>query len=150
MKERFIQALSRVIWDTDLVATRVTLSFAEFLWAVMLLVPDEGVFTRPTYANMAHLMNQDQWGMILLISAVTQFTIVLQNDFHSRFARYFAAWNAVLWVYIGTVSPLLSVSPPPAAMGGEMALGIAAGWIWLRPFLLRNAYKRGYQDAGLL
>ena len=150
MKDRFIRSLSKVLWDTDLIATRVVLALAEFLWAVMLLVPADGLFNRPTYRHMATIMTQDQWGIVLLLSAVLQFTIVIQDDYHSRFASYFAAFNAVLWCYIGIWSPLASISPPPAAMGGEMALAFSAVYIWARPAFLRKAYQKGYGNAGLL
>jgi hypothetical protein len=30
---------------------------------------------------------------------------------------------------------LASVYPPPAAIGGEIALALSAFWIWLRPIL---------------
>jgi hypothetical protein len=141
-----IKSLSRALWDTDLIGIRCTLALSELMWAVMLLWPGD-TFTRPTYAHMAMLWNEEIWALVMLTSAVTQLTIVLQDDLHSRFARYFAAYNAVLWVYIGIVSPLLSVYPPPAAMGGEMALAIASFWIWLRPYFLSAMYEKGYRDA---
>jgi len=147
MKHRLICSLSRVLWDTDLVATRVWLAMSEFFWAVMLLVPADGLFNRPTYKHMATIATQDQWGLILLLSSITQITIVLQDDLHSRFARYFAAYNAVLWVYIGIYSPLVSVSPPPAAMGAEMAAAICACFVFLRPFILLSFVEKGYHNA---
>lgn len=141
MVERLIKAISRVLWDTDLVATRCTLALAEFFWAVMLFWVGD-TFSRPTYQHMAMLWNEEVWGIVLLLSSVTQITIVLQDDLHGKFAKYFAAYNATLWAYIGIISPLLSVSPPPAAMGGEMALAIVAFWIFIRPYILAEGYRR--------
>jgi hypothetical protein len=149
MKERFIRSLSKAMWDTDLIATRVWLSLAEFFWALMLLIPADGLFSRPTYKHMATVMSQDQWGIIMLVSAVTQIVIVLQDDYRSRFAQYFAFYNASLWCYVGIWSPLASVSPPPAAMGAEMAAACAAVFIAIRPSILRVGYMRGYRNAGL-
>ncbi len=34
---KYITSLSRALWDSDLIATRITLFFGEMLWAVMLL-----------------------------------------------------------------------------------------------------------------
>ena len=130
-----INNLSRALWDSDLIASRITLAIAEFAWAVMLLWPGN-TFDRPTYTHMAMIFNEEVWGVLFLLSCVTQVTIVLTDDLCSRFARYFAGWNAVLWLYVGVVSPLMSVYPPPAAMGGEMAVAISAMWIWLRPYFL--------------
>ena len=140
---RFINSLSRVIWDTDLIATRFLLAMAEFLWALMLLWPGD-TFGRPTYNHMSMVMHEQAWAFVFALSAGTQATIVLLHDFHSRFSRYFAAWNASLWSFV-VVSMLLSVYPPPAAIAGEIALAFGAIWIWVRPYILVEGYRRaGY------
>lgn len=140
MPTKIINSFSRVLWDTDLIATRCTLALGEFFWAVMLLWPGD-TFGRPTYDHMALVMNEEMWGVLFLVSCVTQISIVLMNDMHSRFSRYFAGWNAILWSYT-VVSMLLSVYPPPAAIGGEMAMAFGAVWIWIRPYFLAEGYKR--------
>jgi len=137
---KIIKAVSRVLWDSDLIASRVTLAMSEFFWAVMLLWPGD-TFTRPTYSHMAMVISEEAWGILFLISSTTQLTIVLLDDLHSKFARYFAGWNAVLWGYT-VFSMLLSVYPPPAAIGGEIALAFAALWIWVRPYILAEGYIR--------
>lgn len=140
---KLITSLSRLLWDTDLVATRFLLAIAEFLWAIMLLWPGD-TFGRPTYSHMAVVMSEDAWALTFLLSAITQATIVLTGDFHTRFARYFAGWNAGLWGCV-IVSMLLSVYPPPAAIAGEIALACGAVWIWVRPYILAEGYRRaGY------
>ena len=141
MNDKIIKSLSKALWDTDLIATRCTLALAELFWSIMLFWPGD-TFLRPTYKHMAMIANEEIWAVILLLSAITQLTIVLQDDFHSKFAKYFSAWNAVLWIFVGIISPLLSVTPPPAAMGGEMALAVASFWIWLRPYILAEGYRR--------
>jgi hypothetical protein len=90
---------------------------------------------------MAHVANEEVWALIFFVSAVTQISIVAMEDFHSTLARYFAGWNATLWFYC-VISMLLSVYPPPAAIGGEIALALSAAWIWLRPFILFEGYRR--------
>lgn len=135
-----VKSLSKVLWETDLIASRMTLALGEFAWAVMLLWPGD-TFGRPTYHHMALAMNEELWGVIFLVSCITQSTIVLMNDLHSTFSRYFAGWNAALWIYT-VVSMLMSVYPPPAAIGGEIALAFSASWIWLRPHLLVEGYTK--------
>ena len=143
MTKRLITALSRMLWDTDLVGTRMLLAIGELLWSLMLAWPGD-TFGRPTYSHMALVMGEDAWAFAFALSGITQLTIVLQNDLHSRFARYFAAWNCALWSFV-VVSMLLSVYPPPAAIAGEIALSIGAIWIWARPYLLAGVYKNaGY------
>jgi len=126
-------ALKRVIWDSDLVGSRFTLAMAEFFWSLMLLWPGN-TFERPTYLQMSSVMAEEWWGMLFLISSMVQLSIVLSSKMNSTFAWYFAGWNFFFWGY-AVWSMLASVYPPPAAIGGEIALALSAGWIWLRPIL---------------
>lgn len=139
-KQRFISSFCKAFFDSDLVATRVTLAMAELVWAIMLFWPGD-TFARPTYTIMAHVAIEEIWALAFLLSAVTQISIVLMEDYHSTFARYFAAWNASLWVYV-VLSMMLSVYPPPAAISGELALAVSAVWIWIRPLILLEGYSR--------
>lgn len=143
MTNKLITSLSKALWDSDLIATRISLFLGELFWAIMLLWTGD-TFGRPTYSHMAYIMNEELWALVFAISAITQITIVLMNDMHSTFARYFAGWNAVLWSFV-VWSMLASIYPPPAAIGGEIALALAAGWVWIRPYILAEGYKRaGY------
>lgn len=128
--------VAQIMFDTDLIAVRVMLAVGEFFWAVGLLWPGE-LFgpSRQTYALMANIMSEESWGILFLISSATQLGIVLIGDFGSRFARCFAAWNACLWMF-SIAAAILSVYPPPAAMGGEGALALGALWVALRPHLI--------------
>lgn len=142
MPEKYLRACSRALWDSDLVASRLTLFLAELLWAAMLLWPGD-TFDRPTYTAMAHVMSEELWAFVFAMSAATQLGIVLLEDYHSRFARIFAGWNAALWLY--TVAGMLaSVYPPPAAIGGEIALTVLACWIFVRPYALAAMYGRAH------
>jgi glycerol uptake facilitator-like aquaporin len=80
-------------------------------------------------------MQQEAWAALFLVTGVLQLSIVAMEDFHGRFARYFAAWNMSLWVFV-VGSCFLSVSPPPAAMSGELILAAGAFWVWFRPFVI--------------
>lgn len=144
MSEKYWQATSRALFDSDLIATRITLAIGELMWAVMLIWPGES-FARPTYTVMSHVTVEEAWAAIFMLSGVTQLAIVLLDDFDSRFARYFAGWNATLWIFV-VVSMLISVYPPPAAVGGEIALAIAALWIFVRPFILSAGYRRAFRE----
>ena len=122
--------LVAIFFYSDLHATRFTLSIAEAIWAVTLLW-DGDTFGRPTYIQMSQVMSENAWGFVFLISSVTQASILVRGNYHSRFATYFAGWNCALWLYV-TISMYMSVTPPPAAISGEAALALAAGWIWIR------------------
>ena len=141
-KDKYIDNLSRMLWDDEMIATRFTLAASEFFWGVTLMTwgAAHNLFSRPTYKYMDLLGNEYGWGAIFLMSSVLQITVVLRNDIQSCFARYFAGFYAVLWI-VSIGGCYLSVSPPPAAMSGELALTCAAIWIWVRPAIL----KRGPQ-----
>lgn len=133
---------SYMIFRTDLIGTRFTLGLAELIWAFTLFWPGN-TFDRPTYEVMSHIVNEEAWGLIFLLSGVTQMTIALHGNVDHWFSRIFAGWNAALWVYI-VISMYFSVYPPPAAISGETALALASVWIWVRPFILQRgeAYAR--------
>ena len=135
------RAVNRLLWDGDLIGSRVTLAIAEFLWALMLFWPGD-TFGRPTYAHMSMIMQEECWAVIFLLSAITQITIVIKSWNHCTWAWFFSGWNFLLWAFTAW-SMLVSVYPPPAAIGGEIALAISAFWIWLRPLILseRNPGK---------
>lgn len=122
--------LFKVLFYSDLHGTRLLLAIAELVWALTMFAPGN-TFDRPTYTVMSEAMSESAWAFIFLMSSMTQFSIVLRMDYHSRFATYFAGWNSVLWWYV-VIAMYLSVSPPPAAISCELALALGAGWVWCR------------------
>lgn len=134
MPEKVLSALSRILFDSQMVTARLLLAIAEILWGLLLLWPGD-TFGRPTYALMSKLMVEELWAILFLASAAMQLWILTTEDYHARPARLFAAWNAIFWTSV-VCSMLLSVYPPPAAISGEIALACAAVWIWLRPHLI--------------
>jgi len=127
---RFRRQFTAIFFYADLHAVRCIIGLAEMIWAVTLLWQGN-TFIRPAYFEMAKIATEEAWGMVFIISSVTQFGIVMKGDYHSRFSTYFAGWNFALWLFV-TISMYMSVFPPPAAISGETALMIAAGWIWIR------------------
>ena len=137
--------VAAAIFDSDLIATRLLLAFAEFLWAAMLLWPGE-TFGRPTYYLMAMLASENVWACAFGITSYLQLHIVLGSRQHTLWAHYFALWNSLLWVVV-VGSMLLSVYPPPAAIAGEISLMIAAAWVWVRPMILLHYARLAYGHA---
>jgi hypothetical protein len=132
-------AFRRAVWESDFIGSRITLGFAEFFWGAMLLWPGES-FSRPSYAILASAASENGWGVCFLISSFIQFTIILTNRMHSITAWFFAGWNFLFWGW--TVWAMTSsVSPPAAALGGEIAMVFTAGWIWLRPIIQSEVDK---------
>ena len=141
-KEQYLHSIGYALLETEMVATRLVLALSSAVWSLLLWWPGE-TFGRPTYNGMAHVMDEEAWAFLFLLDAVMQITIVLQQDFHSRFARYFAGFNAALWGFV-VASMLLSVYPPPAAISAELVMAVCAAWIWIRPFILAQGYRRAY------
>ena len=137
---RGLKNLSKALFDTDLISTRITLAFAEVLWALMLFWPGD-TFVRPTYLLISGVMSETAWAFTFMINGMLQLSIVLFNQYGRPWAQVFANWNAVMWVFVVGAS-LMSVYPPPAAIGGEIALACAAFWIWVRPLIIREVFNR--------
>ena len=136
MNQRVVSGLSRALFDSDLIATRMSLFLAELLWAIMLFWPGD-TFGRPTYFLMEKLAIEEVWAAVVLISACIQLHIVIFSICKTAFSIWFARWNALLW--LSTVGLMLgSVYPPPAAIGGELAMMVSAVWIALRPQILKK------------
>ena len=134
-KSNLIEGCSFALFESDLVATRLSLALAELLWAVMLLWPGD-TFIRPTYFMMSLVANEATWAFVFLFSGIYQVYLVAAQKVRTRQAELFAWFNAVVWCC--TVGFMLaSVYPPPAAIGGEVSLAVAALWIAIRPALLK-------------
>jgi hypothetical protein len=137
---KIIHSATRALFDSDLVASRLIIALAEWFWFALLLWPGD-TMERPTYHVMSHVMPEPAWAFVFMMSAIMQTSIVLTECYHSRFARTFAAFNAGLWAFV-VISMLISVSPPPAAISGEIALAFASLWIWIRPYIIIEGIAR--------
>lgn len=136
---KIIHPLSEAFFHSDLIASRLSLFIAEMCWAIMLWWPGD-TFARPTYYGMAWLMSEFWWAVVFTVSAFAQISIVILQDYNGQFGRCFSAFNALLWIYC-VASMLWSVYPPPAAVGGEIALMMAAFWIWVRPAVMKKGER---------
>ena len=136
MNKRFVSGMSAALFESDLVATRLALAFAEMCWAIMLLWPGD-TFGRPTYTVMAQIAPELCWAVAFFATSILQFTIVALDLCKTRAAWVFSGWNTALWL-TSIVAMIVSVQPPPAAIGGEMALALSALWIFARPLLVKR------------
>ena len=140
MSPRIVSGISRALFDSDLIATRMCLFLAEFLWFAMLLWPGD-TFSRPTYSAMGKVAPELAWALAFGVSAALQLCIVIYNQCRRPWARWFAVWNAILWAS-SIALMIMGVYPPPAAIGGEIALAVSALWIAVRPAILHHGSKK--------
>lgn len=134
-----LDGMSRALFDSDLIASRLALFLAEALWSVMLFWPGD-TFGRPTYSEMSKLAPELVWAAAFGISAVLQICIVIYRQCERTWAHLFACWNAMLWC-LSVMLMLKGVYPPPAAIGGEVALALSALWIAIRPAILQKGER---------
>ena len=138
--KKAIAGMSRALFDSDLIASRLALFLAEALWSIMLFWPGD-TFARPTYSWMEAVAPEPVWALAFGVSAVLQISIVIYDQCDRTWAHVFAAWNALLWTSsIGLM--LAGVYPPPAAIGGEAALAVSALWIAVRPLYFLTWERR--------
>jgi hypothetical protein len=143
-----LDGMSRALFDSDLIASRLALFLAEALWAIMLFWPGD-TFGRPTYSEMAKLAPEIVWACAFGISAALQICIVIYRQCNKTWAHIFAYWNAALWV-TSILLMLKGVYPPPAAIGGEIALATSALWIAVRPCILAKGERRAAAAAAAM
>ena len=143
-----LDAMSDALFDSDLIASRLALFLAEALWSIMLFWPGD-TFTRPTYSEMGGLAPEWVWACAFGLSATCQLCIVLYQQTNETWAKLFAWWNAALWV-TSILLMLKGVYPPPAAIGGEIALATSALWIAVRPCILAKGERHAAAAAAML
>ncbi len=144
---RAISGMSRALFDSDLIATRLALFIAGALWAIMLFWPGD-TFDRPTYSEMGKLAPELVWATAFGISSVLQICIVVYRQCCKPWAHIFAAWNALLWC-ASVVLMVKGVYPPPAAIGGEVAMAVSALWIAIRPAILQKGERYAAAAAAM-
>ena len=132
MTNRALHGMSRALFDSDLIASRLALFIAEALWAIMLFWPGD-TFDRPTYSEMTKVAPEQVWATASGVSAELQICIVIYQQCSRAWAHTFAAWNAVLWC-ASVVLMLKAVYPPPAAIGGEVEMDTEQVEWTSRPF----------------
>ena len=132
--------LHQLLWDSNLVATRMILALGAILWGI-LLVWSGSNYILPALWTKVFFLNGYIIGTLFLILGVVQSCIAVKRSYcYSRIVRQFDAINAITWTYVVT-SIFFSVYPPPTVLGGEMALMISAIWIWIRPLIIVQGLK---------
>lgn len=134
-----VDSLSKIFWDTDLIGTRFTLALAEFFWGFFLAISTEPMW--PHSSSIQPNALNSATSFLLLVTAVIRISILVNGTSHCRLSRYFDTWSMGLWLVL-TYNLMFAVYPPPPSAGGAIALFLGAGWIWLRPYILSEGYKR--------
>lgn len=119
-----------LLFFSELHSAKFILFMAEIIWALALFWPGE-TFERPVYSIMAKIAQENIWASVFLVTGFIQLYLLLSQNYFSKFAQCFAAWNAIFWTLI-VIAMYNSVMPPPASISGETSLAIAAAWVFVR------------------
>lgn len=123
--------LLRLTFYSELHGTKFSLALAELLWALVLLTSSD-IFNNPVYHVMSHTIPDNHaWGCIWLLSAITNFYILITGKYHDRFAVSFTCADSMLW-WFTTISMYMSAPPAPVVLSGEFALSVASTWVYVR------------------
>ena len=132
--------MRKILIFSDLHATRITLTTAEFLLAIQLLV-------YPGYhypARMLEVLPQKVWVFGLLATVCGQIYFLLRGRYNSKGAVVFAGWNAMVWIGLSSVSIVARNEFPSV----ELALTFSASWIFIRSgFPVYGKRSSDYADA---
>jgi len=128
--KRLAFIIRRITLEADLAATRFSLALAETFWAFNLFFSKDAMQAEKYYV-MAQTMGQAEWGFVFAVISLMQWSILVSGRYHGSAAAAFAGVSAFLWWYI-IIGLLTSSGSLPVAIGSEIALGCAAGWVLIR------------------
>jgi hypothetical protein len=126
IKRRYLH----ILFQSDLEATRLLLSWGALFWALMLFWPGD-TFGRPTYTIMGHYASEHVWATAFLLQgAVMMYSLLF--GYKSRITLVVdAVLGCVLWT-VSCLCMLASVYPPPAAISAEICAAVASWWVLVR------------------
>ena len=136
-----------LFWSFDIRPAQFILGVAGVLWSLMLFW-DGDTFARQTYAGMREIADEHAWATVFFVLG----SLSLWHTFapiHTRLAGTFAKTEALISCAVWStamISMLLSQTPPPAAIAGDIAIATAAFWVYVR-INLPSALKRRKTDA---
>ena len=134
------ERMRKILIFSDLHATRITLTTAEFLLAIQLLVYPEYHYP----ARLLEVLPKEVWVTGLLATVCGQSYFLLRGRYHSKDAVVFAGWNAMVWIGLSSVS-LVARNEFPSV---ELALTFSASWIFIRSgFPVYGKRSSDYADA---
>lgn len=110
-------------------------------WVICLLWPGD-TMSRPTYMVMSHIGNDFFWAAVFGGVMVFQGVRLFLTD--SRPCTYSYMVNgliSLIWVFT-SVSMLVSIYPPPAAIAGEIVVTIISVWVFANHKTSATAQER--------
>jgi hypothetical protein len=140
-----VRKILKIAFYSDLHAVRCILFLSEFLWGLTLLLPGDTLI-KTVYTGMTLIMSETMWGILWLIMSAIQLAIIVKGDYHSSQANVFAAINSLIWWY-AVISMYLSVYPPhPSIISGDIALAVAASWVYIRTGWTPVGFRISHSD----
>lgn len=140
--------LYEIVWNSDMVTTRVSLAIGSLVWGVLLLWPTV-LFTpsRTTYRLMAEIANEWTWGIIFVVHALVSIQQLIAREIRHNLIIANNLVGCVLWTST-TVACFAShfqsweTYSPPAAMSADIAFVLASFWLLTKTLITRSFYAR--------
>lgn len=123
-------SLKSVFLFGDTKGVELVLAFSSLLWFILLIWPGS-TFDRPTYQGMAGVMQENTWAVAFLIHGAG-LLYLMRDKMKNLLLRYLNNFlGGLLWVS-SSLLMLFAISPPPAAISGELILSLGSLWVFLR------------------
>lgn len=119
-----------ILFFGDTKGVELVLALSSILWFVLLIWPGE-TFSRPTYVAMAKIMTEEAWALSFLTHGVGLLYFMRDKsvNLYMRYINNFL--GGLLWVS-SSLMMLFAITPPPAAISGELILSIGSLWVFIR------------------
>ena len=125
-----MRSIIYILKHSDLMFSRLCLSFSSMLWAVMLFWPGD-TFERPTYSMMGEILPEHSWAILFVIHSLTSIYSLDKNKINSITLFFEGILGSLIWTS-SCFFMLLSVYPPPAAIAAEIVMAFTSWWILIR------------------
>jgi hypothetical protein len=132
--------IRRIMVFSDSHATRFTLALAEVMMSYNFLFDHRSL----QFQALERLGYDWTWGGIMVVTTLLQIRFLLKGKYHGKDAAWFAAWDALWWIFL--TSAVFSMKDGMPAT--QLAIAASSAWVFVSSGF--TAYgKRGtdYGDA---
>jgi hypothetical protein len=144
LKDHFLNILNIIVRPTidQIKFGRLIIANTAVYWFIFLIWPGQTLY-RPAYAGMKAIGSDELWGIIFLILGVLQYLRLEIWVYTGRKALIIDSITAFIWTFV-TISMIMSIYPPPAAIAGDISIAMIAIWVWIHARLERAEVLREF------
>ena len=140
--------LYEIVWNSDMITTRVSLAIGSLVWGILLLWPTV-LFTpsRTTYRLMADIADENVWGVVFVVHGVLSLYQLISRELKEDAVLANNLIGCILWTS-STVACFAShfqswdTYSPPAAMSADVSFVLASFWLLTKTLIARSFHVR--------